>query len=75
MLITLSRRTAICQSVAEVYLTGMASWGALSHRFNFFKFNFIIIIIIIIIVIIIVLLIGKSMNMDTENMFFFLMFS
>ena len=40
MLIMLSRRTAICQSDAEVYLR------AVSHRFNF-----IIIIIIIIIII------------------------
>ena len=38
MLITLSRRSAICQSVAEVYLTGVASLGAVSHRFNFFKY-------------------------------------
>ena len=37
MLITLSRRTAICQSVAEVYLTGVAPLGAVSLRFNFFK--------------------------------------
>ena len=35
MLITLSRRTAICQSVTEVYLTGVALLGAVSHRFNF----------------------------------------
>ena len=35
MLITLSRRTAICQSVAEVLLTGVAPLGAVSHRFNF----------------------------------------
>ena len=35
MLITLSRRTAIFQSVAEVYLTGVAPLGAVSHRFNF----------------------------------------
>ena len=35
MLITLSRRTAICQSVAEVQLTGVAPLGAVSHRFNF----------------------------------------
>ena len=34
MLITLSRRTAICQSVAEVQLTGLAPLGAVSHRFN-----------------------------------------
>ena len=35
MLITLSRRAAICQSVAVVYrqLTGMTSLGAVSHRF------------------------------------------
>ena len=37
MLITLSRRTAICQSVAEVQLTGVAPFGAVSHRFNFNK--------------------------------------
>ena len=30
MLITLSRRTAICQSVAEVLLTGVAPLGAVS---------------------------------------------
>ena len=35
MLITLSRRTAICQSVGEVLLTGVASLEAVSHRFNF----------------------------------------
>ena len=35
MLITLSRRTAICQSVSEVYLTDVAPLGAVSHRFNF----------------------------------------
>ena len=34
MLITLYRRTAICQSVSEVYLTGVAPLGAVSHRFN-----------------------------------------
>ena len=34
MLITLSRRTAICQSVAEVQLTGEVPLGAVSHRFN-----------------------------------------
>ena len=41
MLITLSRRTAICQSVAEVWLTGMALLRAVNHRlnFNFFKYN------------------------------------
>ena len=32
MLITLSRRTAICQSVAEVQLTGVAPLGSVSHR-------------------------------------------
>ena len=32
MLITLSRRAAICQSVAEVQLTGVALLGAISHR-------------------------------------------
>ena len=36
MLITLSRRVAICQSVAEVQLTGVTPLGAVSHRFNFF---------------------------------------
>ena len=35
MLITLSRRTAICQSVAEVKLTGVAPLGAVSYIFNF----------------------------------------
>ena len=59
MLITLSRRTAICQSVAEVYLTGVGPLGAASHRF-------IIIIIIIIIIIVIPLSncldISKSVN-------------
>ena len=35
MLITLSRRTAICQSVSEVYLTSVVPLGAVSHRFNF----------------------------------------
>ena len=39
MLITLSRRTAICQSVSEVSLTGVAPLGAERHRFNFLKFN------------------------------------
>ena len=33
MLITLIRRTAICQSVAEAWLTGVASLRAVSHRF------------------------------------------
>ena len=37
MLITLSRRTAICQSVVEVQLTGVAPLGAVSQIFNFFK--------------------------------------
>ena len=46
MLITIPRRAAICQSVAKVYLTGVASLGAVIRRFNF-----IIIIIIIIITI------------------------
>ena len=36
MLITLSRRAAICQSVAEVQLTGLAPLGAVSHRFIIF---------------------------------------
>ena len=46
MLITLSRRTANFQSVAENYLTGVTPLGAVSHRFiflmNFYiiKFNF-----------------------------------
>ena len=35
-----TRRTAICQSVAEVLLTGVAPLGAVSHRFNF-NFNLI----------------------------------
>ena len=35
MLITLSRRTTICQSFAEVQLTCVAPLGAVSHRFNF----------------------------------------
>jgi hypothetical protein len=38
MLITLSYRTAICQSVAEVKLTGVGPFGAVSHRFNFISF-------------------------------------
>ena len=37
MLITLSRRTAISQSVAEVYLTGVALLRTVSHRFNIFN--------------------------------------
>ena len=35
MLITLSRRAAICQSVAEVELIAVAPLGAVSHRFDF----------------------------------------
>ena len=35
MLITLSRHAAICQSVAEVYLTDVAPLEAVSQRFNF----------------------------------------
>ena len=34
MLITLYRRTAICQSVAEVKLTGLVPLGAVRDRFN-----------------------------------------
>ena len=34
MLITLSSRAAICQSVVEVYLNGVAPLGAVSHMFN-----------------------------------------
>ena len=36
MLITLSRRTATCQSVAEVSFTGVAPLVALSQRVNYF---------------------------------------
>ena len=36
MLITLSRRTAICQSVVEVWLTGVVPLGAVSDRFFYF---------------------------------------
>ena len=36
MLITLSHCTAICQSVAEVYLTGVTPLGAVSHILFFF---------------------------------------
>ena len=36
MLITLSRRTAICQSVAEVQLTGVAPLGAVSQIVTLF---------------------------------------
>ena len=35
MLFTLSRRIALCQSVVEVLLTGVASLGAVSHRIHF----------------------------------------
>jgi len=34
MPITLSRRTVVCQSVAEVYLIGVSPLGAVSHLFN-----------------------------------------
>ena len=37
MLIILSRRTAICQLVAELYLTGVTPLGAVSHKFFFFN--------------------------------------
>ena len=60
MLITLSRRTAICQSVAEVQLTGVAPLGAVSHRFNFFN-----LIIIIIITIITIITIINTNNLDS----------
>ena len=33
MLITLFRRTVICQLVAEIYLSGVTRLGAVSHRF------------------------------------------
>jgi hypothetical protein len=39
MLITLSRRAVISQSVAEVYLTHVATSGAVTHRFNFNVIN------------------------------------
>ena len=39
MLIALCRRAAICQSVSEVLLTGVAPLGALSHRFNLINLN------------------------------------
>ena len=39
MLITLSRCTTICQSVAEVKLTGVVSLEAVTHNLFFFKFN------------------------------------
>ena len=34
MLITVSHRTVICQSVEEVQVTGMVTLGAVNHRFN-----------------------------------------
>jgi hypothetical protein len=34
MIITLSSCTSLCQSVAEVSLSGVAPLGAISHRFN-----------------------------------------
>ena len=34
-MLIISRRTAICQPVAEVSLTGVAPLGAVSHRINF----------------------------------------
>ena len=34
MLITLSRRAAICQSVVEVWLINVGRLGALNHRLN-----------------------------------------
>ena len=40
MLITLSRRTAICQSVAEVYLKDMAPLRAVRNTFIFLNFNY-----------------------------------
>ena len=38
MLITLSRRTVIFQSIVEVKLTGMATLGAVRHRFLYLKY-------------------------------------
>ena len=38
MIITLPRRTSICQSVAEVLLTGVAPLEAVNHRFDLFYF-------------------------------------
>ena len=35
MLITLSHRNSICQSVAEVQLTGVVPLETVSHRLNF----------------------------------------
>ena len=34
MLVTLFRHIAICQSVADILLTGMVPLEAVSHRFN-----------------------------------------
>ena len=42
MLITLFRRIVICQSVTEVYLTGVTPLGAVSHRFIFLLHVFIV---------------------------------
>jgi len=39
MLIKLSRRTAICQSVAEVYLTGVATYLNLIYIVKFKETN------------------------------------
>ena len=55
MLITLSRRAAICQSVAEFQLTGVAPLGAVSHRFN-------LLIIIIALVVIVIIIIALYLN-------------
>ena len=60
MLITLSRRIVICQSVAEVYFTVVAPLGAISHRFNF-------IIIIIIIIIIIMWRYSRCRDLSSTN--------
>ena len=35
MLVTLSRRTSNCKSVAEVLLAGIVSLAAVSHGFDF----------------------------------------
>ena len=43
MLITQFRRTATCQLVAEVYLTGVTPLGAVSHRFNNFNLKLLLI--------------------------------
>ena len=39
MLTTLPRRAALCQSVAEVELTGVAPLGAVSQRCIFFLYK------------------------------------